>query len=482
MASLKVVCLPIDLSLSRKCSDTFGLDLCFLLCACCLLCCSASQAAISLCPLLYPASLICPCYYSFFLRLHFQHLMSSSLISLLWVWPRTPINPCSTNPLLVCPPVAQSSPGVTPESRFLNLPEHTVMSGAGTSTESTEDPPHLCLAVPPNMGTPPQRAVGGLLSWGRPAKAISRSRRLPAREGPGDIPALTWKERLSTVPMITAIAGSCGRGGRLAGRRRGDLSVLTWNRSMDSQRKHGTAGNHQGKREKSTLASLRWSWRQSRRPGVGVADSTLRNTNLALRATRHSGWHVTRSSMMLNLEMTIGGLRQEPTKGQDTGDTPPPLMLWARGRLEAASETQVTKWWERCVYVWGWTFAWPILVSEICLASLEDASLRYPPAACTQEILPRFCPDLAEFLSINVLALLMSWCSMALERMSKKVLLEVVPLVSFCLRKQIFPCHQNQNQLTTHKERPPKSPTNTQLLFSWHILCSGLLAQEGKKK
>lgn len=66
VALLKVICLHIDLSLSRKCSDTFGLELCFLLQPCCLLCSAASQAAISLCPLLYPEGLICPCYYSFF--------------------------------------------------------------------------------------------------------------------------------------------------------------------------------------------------------------------------------------------------------------------------------------------------------------------------------------------------------------------------------------------------------------------------------
>lgn len=157
--------------------------------------------------------------------------------------------------------------------------------------------------------------------------AIRRSGRQPAREGPGDIPALTWKERLSTVPMITATAGSCGRGGQLAGRRGEDLSVLIWSQSMDSQRKHGTAESHQGETEKSTFLSLRWNWRRSRRPGIGVADGTLRNTNLTIRATRHTGWHVMRSSVVLNLEMTIGGVRQEPTKQQDTGDTLPPLML-----------------------------------------------------------------------------------------------------------------------------------------------------------
>lgn len=252
------------------------------------------------------------------------------------------------------------------------------MAGAGTSRESTEDPPHLCPVVPPNTGTPPPRAVWGLLNWERPAMAISRSGRQPAREGPGDMPALTWKERLSTVPMMTAIAGSCGRGGQLAGRRRGDLWVLTWSQSMDSQRKHGTAESHQGKTEKSTFRFSRWNWRRSRRPGIGVAGSTLRNRSLAIRAIRHTGWHVTRSSMMLNLEMTVGGVRQEPTKGRDMGDTPPPLMLWARGRLETASGIQVTKWWGRCVSVWGWTFACPILVSEICLASFGRC---FPPVS-----------------------------------------------------------------------------------------------------
>lgn len=96
---------------------------------------------------------------------------------------------------------------------------------------------------------------------------------------------------------------------------------------MDSRRKHGTAESHQGKKEKSTFPFSTWNWRRSRTPGIGVAGSTLRNRNLAIRATRHTGWHVTRSSVMLNLEMTVGGVRKDSTKGLDTGDTPPPLML-----------------------------------------------------------------------------------------------------------------------------------------------------------
>lgn len=345
VASLNVICLCIDLSLSRKCSDTFGLDLCFLLQpSCSVLPCHPG------CHFTVPPFVSCKPYL-FLLLLFLSSCFACTLYpapsSPCWVWLRTPINSCTANPFLVCPPIAQSSPGVTPESRFLNLPEHPVMAGAGTSTESTEDPLHLCPAVPPNMGTPPRSTSQGLLSWERPAGAISRSRRQPAREGPGDIPAWTWKERPSSVLMIPATAGSCGRGGQLAGRRRGDLPASTWGQSMDSQRKHGTAESHQGKTEKSTFPSLRWNWRWSRRPGIGVADSTLRNTDLTIRATRHAGWHVTSSSMMLNLEMTIGGMRQEPTKRQDTGDTPPLLMLWARGRLDTASETQVTKWWGR---------------------------------------------------------------------------------------------------------------------------------------
>ena len=71
--------------------------------------------------------------------------------------------------------------------------------------------------------------------------AIGRSGNQPAREGPGDIPAFTWKERLSMAPMTTAIAGSCGRGEQPAGRSLGDLSVLTWSQSMNSQTRHGTA-------------------------------------------------------------------------------------------------------------------------------------------------------------------------------------------------------------------------------------------------
>lgn len=159
--------------------------------------------------------------------------------------------------------------------------------------------------------------------------ATGRSGNQPVREGPGDLPALTWKERLSVVPTTTAIAGSRGRGEQLAGRRLGDLSVLTWSQSMDSQTRHGTAESQQGKREKSTFLFLRWNWRLSRRPGIGAVASwcALKNTNLVIRAARHTGRCMTRSSMMLNLEMIIGGVRKETAKGQDTGDLPPPHTL-----------------------------------------------------------------------------------------------------------------------------------------------------------
>lgn len=155
---------------------------------------------------------------------------------------------------------------------------------------------------------------------------IVRSANRPAREGPGDIPALTWKERLSVVPTTTATAGSCRRGEQLAGRRLGDLSVLTWSQSMNSQTRCGTAESQEGKTETNTFLFWRWSWRLSRRPGVAAAASlhALKNTNLGIRATRHTGWGKMRSSMMLHLEMIVGGVRRETAKGQDTGDVPPP--------------------------------------------------------------------------------------------------------------------------------------------------------------
>lgn len=76
----------------------------------------------------------------------------------------------------------------------------------------------------------------------------------------------------------------------------------------------------------------------------------------------------------------------------------------------------------------------------------------------------------------------MSWRSKALERMIKKVLLEMVPLVSCVLRKQIPP-HQKNKPHHPQRKIPQKAQpaTNTQLLFSWYVLCGGLLAQEKKK-
>lgn len=159
--------------------------------------------------------------------------------------------------------------------------------------------------------------------------AIGRSGNQPAREGPGDIPALTWKERLSTVSMITAIARSCGRGERPAGRRLGDLSVLARSQSMDSQTRRSAAESQQSKTEKSTFLFLRWNWRLSRTPGIGAAACwcALKNTNLVIRATHHTGWCMMRSSVMPNLEMIIGGVGRKTAKWQDAGNTPPPHML-----------------------------------------------------------------------------------------------------------------------------------------------------------
>lgn len=127
------------------------------------------------------------------------------------------------------------------------------------------------------------------------------------------------------MPVTAAIAGSCGKGERLAGRRLGDLSVLTWSQTVGSQRRHGATESQRGKTEKSTFLFFRWNWRLSRRPGVRVAASwrILKNTNLVIRATRRTGWCVTSSSVMPNLEMIVGGVRRETAKGQDTGDIPP---------------------------------------------------------------------------------------------------------------------------------------------------------------
>lgn len=60
---------------------------------------------------------------------------------------------------------------------------------------------------------------------------------------------------------------------------------------------------------------------------------------------------------------------------------------------------------------------------------------------------------------------------MASERMSKKVLLEMVPLVS-CIWDKKKP----------NPRKNPKQPANNQLLFLWYVLCCGLLAQEKKKE
>ena len=230
---------------------------------------------------------------------------------------------------LFVPLIAQSTPGVTPESRFLSHAGPAVVAGARAGGESAEKHPRLCPMAPRDAGIPPRRVAGGLLNQARPAMAIGRSGNQPARGGPGDLPALTWKERLSVVPTTTAVAGSRGRGEQLAGRRPGDLSVLTWSQSMNSQTRRGTAESRQSKMEKSTFLFLRWNWRLSRRPGIGAAASWCapRNTNLVIRAAPHTGRCVTRSSMMLKLEMIIGGVSRETAEGQDTGGLPPPRML-----------------------------------------------------------------------------------------------------------------------------------------------------------
>lgn len=314
----------------------------------------------------------------------------------------TQLTPAPLTRSLFVPPVAQSTLGVTTETRFLSVTGHAVVTDACTGGESTENCPHLCLNTL-NMGIPPQSIVGGLLSWLRLAMFIRGIGNQTVREGRGDIPALTCKERLSMAPMTTATAGSCRRGKQPAGRKLGDLSVLTWSQSMESQTKHGTAESQQGKTEKSAFLFLRWNWRLSRRPGIRVAASwcALKNINLAIGATCHIGWHMTRSFVMLNLETIIGGMRRETAEGQNTGDLPPPYTLWPRKRLETASETQVTKW-------WGWTFAHPILVSKLCIVSWKMLTSQYLRKVRT--VNPAWMSYLFSEVPLIYLGLFVFWC------------------------------------------------------------------------
>lgn len=96
---------------------------------------------------------------------------------------------------------------------------------------------------------------------------------------------------------------------------------------MDLQTRCSTAESQQSK--KSAFLFLRWNWRLSRRVGIGVAARwcALENTDHVIRASCHTGWCMMRSSMMLNLELIVEGVRRETTKSQDTGDIPPPHML-----------------------------------------------------------------------------------------------------------------------------------------------------------
>lgn len=220
----------------------------------------------------------------------------------------------------------QSTPGVILGSRFLSLPGHVVMIGTHIGRESATKHTRLCPTEPPNTGTSLQRIVTALLNQARPLMAIGRGRNQPARVGLGDLPASTWKERLMVVPISRAAAGSCRRGGQPAGRRLGDLSALTWSQSVDSQTRHGAAESQQGKTEKSVFLFLTWSWRPSRRPGVGAAARwcDLKTVNPAFGAALHTGRSMTGGSGTLNSKKIIGGVRRETAKAQDAGNLPPP--------------------------------------------------------------------------------------------------------------------------------------------------------------
>lgn len=203
------------------------------------------------------------------------------------------------------------------------------MIGMRTGGESAKKHTHLCPTVPPNTGVSLQRIITDLLNQARPLMAIGRGRNHPAKVGLGDLPASTWKERLIVVPIRTAAAGSCRRGGQPAGRRLGDLSALTWSQSMDSQTRHDAAESQQGKTEKSVFLFLTWSWRLSRRPGVGAAASwhALKTVNPAFGAALRTGQSTTGSSVTPNSKKIIGGVRRETAKAQDAGNLPPPHTL-----------------------------------------------------------------------------------------------------------------------------------------------------------
>lgn len=199
-----------------------------------------------------------------------------------------------------------------------------VTIGARIDRESTEKHAHLYPTVPPSTGMPHWRIAIGLLNRARPPIAIGRSANLPARVGLGDLPALYWKEKLIAVLVSTLATGNCKTGVHLAGRSLGDLSVSTWSRNVDSQSRHGAVESRQGEMEQSTFLFSTWSWRLSRRPGVGAAASwcTLKTANPAIEATLLMGW-----STSPNPKKIMGGARRETAKGQDTGDLPHPHML-----------------------------------------------------------------------------------------------------------------------------------------------------------
>lgn len=104
--SLKFLHLHIGLSLSWEVlGHAFGLDLCFLLQLCCLLCCFADgQAAISLCPPLYLARIISLVFF-FLTPSCFAHISSFSLH-------QAPSSVCSESglaeALLTCAPLTWS--------------------------------------------------------------------------------------------------------------------------------------------------------------------------------------------------------------------------------------------------------------------------------------------------------------------------------------------------------------------------------------
>lgn len=340
------------------------------------------------------------------LCLHFQRLISSSFLSLLWVWPRTSVNPCTTNPLLVCAPHCSEQPWGDPREQISEPPRAHSHGRCRHQQRQRRGPPS------PLPGRAPKHGHS-------------------TSEGHQGSPQLREASNGHQQEQKTASQGRSGRHLSLDLERETELRAYDRSNSWELQERR-TAGREKERRLLSPDLELEHGLTEeeqhSRKPRRQGREKHLPLLELELEAQqdtwhrggrqhpeKHRSHHQGHSShrMACDEKLYDAESRDDHRRGEARAykgaghrrhsPSPHAVSQGKVGDCQRDPGNQVMG--KVCLYV-GMDLCVPHTGVWDMFGFLEDASLQYLPAMFMQGILPGFLPDLAGlFLSINVLAL-----------------------------------------------------------------------------